>query len=77
MKAKHSLGLLIGALLLLSFEPAVKAMPAPGPAKATEFFASDGLIVKAVTAVGVAHRSARRSARASDRAALLIYADYC
>jgi hypothetical protein len=67
MKTKHSLGLLIGALLFFSFGPAAKAMPAPGPAKATEFSASDGLIVKAVTAVGVAHRSARRTVRRTAR----------
>ena len=67
MKTKH--GLLIGAF---AFRPAAR-LCAPGPAKATEFSASDGLIVKAVTAVGVAHRSARRTVRRT--AALLIYTD--
>jgi hypothetical protein len=67
MKTKHSLGLLIGALLLFGFGPTVKAMPTAGPAKATEFSVSDGLIVKAVTAVGVAHRSARRTVRRTAR----------
>jgi hypothetical protein len=67
MKAGRVLGLLIGASLLVGFEPVAEAMPAAGPATAPELSVGDGLVVKTVTAVGVAHRSARRTARRTTR----------
>jgi len=67
MKAGRVLGLLIGASLLVGFEPVAEAMPAVVPGAAPELSAGDGLVVKVVTAVGAAHRSARRTARRTTR----------
>ena len=63
-KIKLLMGLSIAASLL-SFAPIAQA--APIVASPVAVTASDGLIVKAVTAVGVAHRSTRRTARRVNR----------
>lgn len=57
------LGLLIGASLLIGFEPLAEAAPVSIPGASSEITVSDGLAVKAVTRAGVAHRSARRTTR--------------
>lgn len=51
---------MVAATLVLSFEPPAEATPAAGPIGVS---VSDGLVVQAVTRAGVAHRSARRTAR--------------
>jgi hypothetical protein len=63
MKRKQILGLLIGASLLIGYEPVVEAMPAAMPNSSAGISNSDGLVVQAVTRAGVAHRSARRTTR--------------
>jgi hypothetical protein len=63
MKRKQILGLLIGASLLIGYEPVVEAMPAAMPNSAVGISNSDGLVMQAVTRAGVAHRSARRTTR--------------
>ncbi|HXZ14880.1 MAG TPA: hypothetical protein VEH77_02705 [Roseiarcus sp.] len=63
MKRGKFLGLLIGASLLIGYEPAAEAMPAATPGSAIEVSNSDGLVVKAWTRAGAYHRSARRTSR--------------
>jgi hypothetical protein len=60
MKRVHVLGLFIGALLVVGYEPVAEAMPASAPGIAAGFFESDGLVVKTQTA-GQARRTARRT----------------
>jgi hypothetical protein len=62
MKRVHILGLFIGALLLVGYEPIAEAIPASAPGIAAGFFESDGLVVKTQTA-GQPRRPARRTAR--------------
>jgi hypothetical protein len=63
MKRVQILGLFIGALLLVGYEPAAEAMPASAPGIAAGFVeSSDGLVVKAATR-GAARRTARRTSR--------------
>jgi hypothetical protein len=49
MKRKQILGLLIGASLLIGYEPVVEAMPAAMPNSSVGISNSDGLVVQAVT----------------------------
>ena len=65
-KIKLLMGLSIAASLL-SFAPIAQAAPIVASPVAVTASGSDGLIVKAVTAVGVAHRSTRRTARRVNR----------
>ena len=63
MKRVQFFGLLIGALLLVGYQPAAVAMPASAPGIAAGFVElSDGLVVEAVTR-GAARRTARRTSR--------------
>ena len=57
MKRMYVLGLFLGALMLLSYEPAAQAMPAFGPS----FANFDGVVVKVY--YGHARRVTRRTAR--------------
>ena len=66
MRSVPILGLIFGAFLLLGYAPAAVAMPA-SPGIAAGISNDDGLVVKAVTRAGVAHRSARRTARRVNR----------
>jgi hypothetical protein len=63
MARKNIFGLLIGASLLIGYEPVVEAMPVAVPGSVVGISNSDGLVVQAVTRAGVAHRSARRTTR--------------
>jgi hypothetical protein len=63
MTRKKFLGLLIGASLLIGYEPVAEAMPVAAPESVVGISSSDGLVVQAVTRAGVAHRSARRTTR--------------
>lgn len=63
MTCTKLLGLLIGASLLVGYEPLAEAAPASLPGTSSEMTVSDGLVVKTVTAAGVAHRSTRRTTR--------------
>jgi hypothetical protein len=63
MARKKILGLLIGASLLIGYEPVVEAMPLAAPVSVVGISNSDGLVVQAVTRAGVDHRSARRTTR--------------
>jgi hypothetical protein len=63
MKSAKFLAFLIGASLLMGFEPVAEAAPAATPGSAAEISNSDGLVVQALTRAGVAHRSARRTSR--------------
>jgi hypothetical protein len=63
MQRKQILGFLIGASLMVGFEPVAEAMPAAMPGNAAEAAISDGLVMQAVTRAGVVHRSTRRTAR--------------
>ena len=65
-KIKLTMALSIAASLL-SFAPIAEAAPIVASPGAVTMSGSDGLIVKAVTAVGVAHRSNRRTARRVNR----------
>jgi len=56
------LGLLIGASLLIGYEPAVEAMPAATLANPQAISNSDGLIAQAYVR-GVARRTTRRVVR--------------
>ncbi len=60
------LGLAIGVSLLFGYEPSAEAAPVSVPSRAV-ISNSDGIVVQAVTAVGVAHRSTRRTARRVNR----------
>jgi hypothetical protein len=64
-KIKLMIGVSIAASLL-SFAP-IEAAPIVASPGAVTMSGSDGLIVKAVTAVGAAHRSNRRTARRVNR----------
>ena len=66
MKRVQILGLFIGALLLIGYEPAAKAMPVSAPGIAAGFIESEGLVVKTQTA-GQARRVSRRTARRTSR----------
>src|SRR5262249_46308685 len=66
MKRVQILGLFIGALLLVGYEPAAEAIPASAPGIAAAFVESDGLVVKTATA-GQARRVSRRMARRTSR----------
>jgi hypothetical protein len=57
------LGLLIGASLLIGYEPVAEAMPTAAPGAAAAISSMDGHVVKALTRAGVAHRSTRRASR--------------
>jgi len=65
-KIKLMIGLSIAASLL-SFAPIAEAAPIAAAPGAATMSGSDGQIVKAVTAVGVTHRSTRRTARRVNR----------
>jgi hypothetical protein len=65
-KIKLMIGLSVAASLL-SFAPVAEAVPIAVAPGAATMSGSDGLIVKAVTAVGAAHRSNRRTARRVNR----------
>jgi hypothetical protein len=65
-KIKMIMGLSVAASLV-SFAPIAEAAPIVVAPTAVTASGSDGLIVKAVTAVGVAHRSTRRTARRVNR----------
>jgi hypothetical protein len=67
MGKKQLLGLVVGASLLVGYEPAVEAMPVSRPTAPAELSASDGLIVKAVTASGASRRQSRRVSRRTSR----------
>lgn len=59
-------GLLFGTTLAVGLTVGAQAAPISYSRAAIEA-ATDGLVVKAVTAVGVAHRSARRTTRRVER----------
>ncbi|HXY59811.1 MAG TPA: hypothetical protein VEH76_14680 [Methylocystis sp.] len=63
MKSGTFLGLLIGASLLIGYEPVAEAMPAAAPGNATEISSADGLVVKTLTRAGIHHRTVRRTSR--------------
>jgi hypothetical protein len=65
-KIKSVMGLSIAASLL-SFAPIAEAAPIAASPVAVTASGSDGLIIKAVTAVGAVHRSNRRTARRVNR----------
>jgi len=64
MKRVQILGLFIGALLLVGYEPAAEAMPISAAAVAAGFAveSSDGLVEMTATR-GAARRTARRTSR--------------
>ncbi len=63
MKRNQILGLLIGASLLIGYEPVAEAIPAAAPASAVEMSASTGVVVQARVYHGAARRTTRRHVR--------------
>jgi hypothetical protein len=64
MTRKKVLGLLIGASLLVGYEPVAEAIPAAAPLSAVEMSASTGSVVQQARVVRrVARRTTRRVAR--------------
>ncbi|KAB2853124.1 MAG: hypothetical protein F9K41_14010 [Sphingopyxis terrae] len=63
MSRTKFLGLLIGASLLLGFEPVAEATPAAAPPSAVGFSNWDGQVVQAGHARRVARRTTRRAVR--------------
>ena len=59
MKRMVILGLFMGALLVVGYEPAAQALPAFAPG----FAKSDSVVEKAYYGRGVARRTTRRTAR--------------
>lgn len=63
MKRNQILGLLIGASLLVGYEPVAEAVPAAIASSVVYTPASDGLVVQAYVARRVARRTTRRAVR--------------
>jgi hypothetical protein len=63
MMKKQIFGLLIGASLLVGYEPVAEATPMAAPASVVGMSASDGLVVKTILGRGVARRTTRRTVR--------------
>jgi len=64
MTRKKILGLLIGASLLIGYEPVAEAMPVATPSNAVEMSDSTGAVVqKAAVVRRVARRTTRRAVR--------------
>ena len=60
-------GMSLAAAFAIMLSPHVQAAPVSYSQGPAEIIASDGTIVKAVTAAGAVHRSARRTARRTTR----------
>jgi hypothetical protein len=64
MTRKKILGLLIGASLLIGYEPVAEAMPVATPSNAVEMSDSTGAVVQQAAVVRrVARRTTRRAVR--------------
>jgi hypothetical protein len=64
MTRKKILGLLIGASLLIGYEPVAEAMPVATPSNAVEMSGSTGAVVQQARVVRrVARRTTRRAVR--------------
>jgi hypothetical protein len=64
MIRNKTLGLLIGASLLIGYEPVAEAIPAATPSNAVEMSASSGAVIQEARVVRrVARRTTRRTVR--------------